>query len=76
MARKWGSRFLFVTMLVLLSRYGSGQQHGSAQTTMQLQHGGALTALVARPTVECAADSASIVVGRTGVVLARGVSPG
>lgn len=75
MARKWGSRFLSVMMLVLLSRYGSGQQHGSAQTTMQSQHGGALTALVARPTVECVADSASIVVGQTGVIRARGVSP-
>jgi hypothetical protein len=69
---KWGPGFLSAMLMVSLCRYGVGQQ-GAA--TMQLkEHGGALTALASRLTLECGADSATIFTGQTGVIRARGVS--
>ena len=69
---KWGPGFLSAILMLSLCRGGVGQQ-GAAMMQLQ-QHGGALTALAARLTLECGADSTTIFTGQTGVIRARGVS--
>ncbi|MEO6981686.1 MAG: hypothetical protein ABI072_01055, partial [Edaphobacter sp.] len=75
MTERWGSRFLLVVLVLSLGRFGEGQQGAGVKAVQELHHGPALTALVGRPTLECAADSGSMLVGQTGVIRARGVSP-
>lgn len=76
MAKRRGCACVLVVLAVSLCRYVEGQQVPSSATIQRSQREPRVAMLAARPTVECAAEPASIVAGQTGVVRARGMSPG